>query len=119
MLIKQLKCKIHRARLTKVDLEYEGSLSIDKNLIKAAGLEPYEAIHVWNVNNGMRLETYVIEAPAGSGELGLNGAAARGAAVGDVLIIAAWGWRNAGEKAEPVVVLVDENNQVSQAVKKT
>ena len=118
MLIKRLKCKIHRARLTKVDLEYEGSLSIDKNLMDAAGLEPFEAIHVWNVNNGMRLETYAIEAPAGSGEIGLNGAAARGAAVGDTLIIAAWCWHSAGEKTEPVVILVDEQNRIKQAVKK-
>jgi len=109
---KYLKCKIHRATLTKVDLDYEGSLSIDKDLIDAAGLEPFEAIHVWNVNTGMRLETYVIEAPAGSGEIGLNGAAARGAALGDVLIIAAWEWHEKGEKAEPRVVLVDEKNRV-------
>ena len=104
--------------MTKVDLTYEGSLSIDKDLIDAAGLEPYEAIHVWNVNNGMRLETYVIEAPAGSGEIGLNGAAARGAAMGDVLIIAAWGWRNEGDGAKPVVILVDEQNRVTLTVKK-
>jgi aspartate 1-decarboxylase len=115
VLIKHLKCKIHRATLTKVDLEYEGSLSIDKELMDAAGLEAYEAVHVWNVNNGIRLETYVIEAPAGSGEIGLNGAAARGAALGDVLIIAAWGWHGAGEKAKPVIVMVDERNKVKHS----
>ncbi len=118
MLVKKLKCKIHRAKLTKVDLEYEGSLSVDKDLIDAAGLEPYEAIHVWNVNNGIRLETYVIEAPAGSGEIGLNGAAARGAALGDVLIIAAWGWVNAGEKVEPNVIIVGDDNRIKKAVTK-
>jgi len=116
MFVKRLKCKIHRARLTKVDLDYEGSLSIDRNLLDAAGLEPFEAIHVWNVNNGKRLETYAIEAPAGSGEIGLNGAAARGAAVGDTLIIAAWCWLEPGEKtAPPRIVLVDDQNRVRKA----
>jgi aspartate 1-decarboxylase len=118
MLTKYLKCKIHRARLTKVDLEYEGSLSIDKNLLDAAGLEPFEAIHVWNVNNGMRLETYAIEAPAGSGEIGLNGAAARGAALGDTLIIAAWCWHAPGEKSAPTVILVDDQNRIKETVRK-
>ncbi len=117
MLVKKLKSKIHRARLTKVDLDYEGSLSIDKDLIDAAGLELNEAIHVWNVNSGMRLETYVIEAPSGSGEIGLNGAAARGAAVGDLLIIAAWGWDKAGEKVEAKVVLVDDKNGIKKTIK--
>ncbi|NTU77509.1 MAG: aspartate 1-decarboxylase [Alphaproteobacteria bacterium] len=114
MLVKQLKSKIHRVRLAKVDLEYEGSISIDKDLMAAAKLEPFESVHIWNVNNGMRLETYVIEAPAGSGEIGLNGAAARGAAVGDVVIIASWVWRSEEEKFAPAVVFVDAKNRIKK-----
>jgi aspartate 1-decarboxylase len=106
VLIKQLKCKLHRVRLTKVDLHYEGSLSIDRSLLVAAQLQPFEAIHVWNVSTGHRLETYAIEAPDGSGEIGLNGAAARGAALGDLLIVAAWIWRDALEPFAPLIVLV-------------
>ena len=120
MLIKQLKSKIHRVRLTKVDMEYEGSISIDKDLLDAALLQPFESVHVWNINNGKRLETYVIEAPAGSGEVGLNGAAARGAAargaaVGDVIIIASWCWRDAEDTQAPSIVLVDEKNRKKSA----
>ena len=111
MLIKQLKSKIHRVRLTKVDMEYEGSISIDKDLLDAARLRPFEAVHIWNINNGIRLETYVIEAPAGGGEIGLNGAAARGAAVGDVVIIASWCWIEADAAKAPAIILVDEQNK--------
>jgi len=114
MQVKQLKSKIHRARLTKVDIDYEGSISIDKNLIEAARLEPFESVHVWNVSTGARLETYVIEAPAGSGEVGLNGAAARGASVGDIVIIASWVWRERDEKFDPAVILVDNDNRIKK-----
>jgi aspartate 1-decarboxylase len=112
MLIKQLKCKLHRVRLTKVDLHYEGSLSIDRHLLAAAGLQPFEAVHVWNVSTGHRLETYIIEAPDASGEVGFNGAAARGAALGDLLIVASWIWRDAQEPHTPRIVLVDEGNRI-------
>ena len=115
MLIKKLKCKLHRVRLTKVDIEYEGSISIDRTLMDAAGLQPFEAINVWNASTGMRLETYVIEAPAGSGEIGLNGAAARGAAVGDVVILAAFCWLDAAEDFKPALVFVDEKNRIKTA----
>ena len=115
MNIKKLKSKIHRVRLTKVDIDYEGSISIDSNLMKAARLEPFESIHVWNVSTGARLETYVIEGPAGTGEIGLNGAAARGASVGDIVILASWCWLESGESYEPAVVLVDENNRAKGA----
>jgi aspartate 1-decarboxylase len=114
MFIKQLKAKIHRVRVTKVDVDYEGSISIDRDLIEAAGLKPFEAVCIWNVTNGARLETYVIEAPAGSGEIGLNGAAARLALTGDIIIIAAFCWLHEDEKREPVVVLVDEANKVKK-----
>ena len=110
--IKKLKSKIHRVKLTKVDIDYEGSISIDRNLMDAAKLEPFESICIWNVSTGARLETYVIEAPAGSGEIGLNGAAARGAHVGDIVILASWCWLKAGEAHTPDVVLVDEHNRI-------
>jgi aspartate 1-decarboxylase len=112
LLIKQLKCKLHRVRLTKVDLHYEGSLSIDRNLLAAAQLQPFEAVHVWNISTGHRLETYIIEAPEGSGEVGLNGAAARGAALGDLLIVASWIWRDAAKPFTPRIVLVDLENRL-------
>jgi len=112
MIIKKLKSKIHRAHLTKVDIEYEGSISIDKDLMVAAGLEAFESIHVWNVSTGARLETYVIEGEAGTGEIGLNGAAARGASTGDIVILASWCWHEPDEKHEPIVVLVDEKNRI-------
>lgn len=110
-MIKKMKSKIHRVKLTNVDIEYEGSISIDRELMDAAGLEVNEAICVWNVSTGQRLETYVIEGQAGTGEIGLNGAAARGASVGDIVILATWCWLEKGEKHEPIVVLVDEKNR--------
>ncbi|MDA8161604.1 MAG: aspartate 1-decarboxylase [Desulfobacteraceae bacterium] len=85
-----LKSKIHRATVTGADLNYEGSLSIDKNLMAAADLMPFEQIKIYNVSNGERLDTYVIEAPAGSGAVCLNGAAARKGTVGDLIIIASY-----------------------------
>ena len=82
-----LKSKIHRATLTDCNLEYEGSIAIDSDLLKAADIHPGEMVHVLNVNNGSRLVTYAIEAPAGSGVVMLNGPAAREGYKGDVLVI--------------------------------
>lgn len=115
MLTKVLKCKIHRATVTKSDLDYEGSISIDTALVHAAGLRPHEAVHVWNVNTGGRLETYVIPAPEGSGEIGLNGAAARCVQPGDPVIIAAFCWLDDAEVAThcPRVVFVDGANRMT------
>jgi aspartate 1-decarboxylase len=90
MLRKFLKSKIHQAVVTGCDLHYEGSIAIDEALLEAADIAENEAVHVWNVTNGERLETYAIRAPKGSGEVALNGAAARSAQIGDVLIIAAF-----------------------------
>lgn len=81
------KSKIHRARVTKVDLHYEGSIGIDKDLLKASNIYPSEIVQVVNVNNGSRFETYVIEEPSGSGVIGLYGAAAHLGNVGDLVII--------------------------------
>lgn len=119
MQIKQLKAKIHRVRITQIDVEYEGSISIDRDLLDAAGIKPYEAVCIWNVTNGARLETYAIEAPRGTGEIGLNGAAARLAVKGDIVIIAAWCWTEAEEAHHPIVVLVDAQNKVKERIVKT
>lgn len=87
MLIEVLKSKIHRAVLTQADLNYVGSIAIDEDLMDAANMIEGEKVHILNVNNGERLETYIIKGPRGSGSVCLNGPAARKAAVGDVVII--------------------------------
>ncbi|MBN1526660.1 MAG: aspartate 1-decarboxylase [Candidatus Omnitrophica bacterium] len=81
------KSKIHRATITKVDLHYEGSIGIDKDLLKAANIHPGEIVQVVNIDNAARFETYVIEEPAGSGTIGLYGAAAHLGKIGDLIII--------------------------------
>lgn len=108
-----LKSKIHRVRLTGAELDYEGSIAIDKNLLKAAGIFPHEQVHVLNLNTGQRLVTYAIEAPEGSGEICLNGPAARMGQIGDIIIIISYCHLKADEIANhhPVVVKVDKNNR--------
>ena len=86
-----LKSKVHRVKITGAELHYEGSLSLDLALMEAANLLPFEKIEVYNVSNGARFSTYVIPAPKYSGEVRLNGAAARLGAVGDIIIIASYG----------------------------
>lgn len=109
-----LKSKIHRATLTECNLEYEGSIAIDSNLLKAADILPGELVHVLNVNNGSRLVTYAIEAPAGSGTVMLNGPAAREGYKGDVLVIITYAEYDEAELADrvPNVVKVDAQNRV-------
>ena len=110
------KSKIHRAILTGADLHYVGSLTVDRDLMDAADMLPYEQVHVVNVNNGNRLVTYVIEGARGSGTMQLNGAAARLGAPGDVVIVITYGEYEESEVRggfEPKVVFVDaENRQV-------
>ena len=108
-----LKSKIHRARITDSNLHYEGSLTIDADLMKAADILPFEQIKIYNVNNGARFDTYAIEGPAGNGDICLNGAAARMGAVGDLIIIATYGHYDTAEIAahEPKIVLVDSRNK--------
>ncbi|MCL4469534.1 MAG: aspartate 1-decarboxylase [Gammaproteobacteria bacterium] len=115
MLREMLRSKIHRATVTKVDLHYEGSLGVDEGLMDAAGILPYEAVHVWNVNNGQRLQTYAIPAPSGSGEVFLNGAAARLGQAGDLVIIATFCWLEdeAARQHHPRIILVDTANRIS------
>ncbi len=109
-----LKGKIHRARVTQVNLDYEGSITIDKMLMDAADLYEYERVDVLNVNNGARFSTYVIEGEPGSGMIGLNGAAARMAVVNDLVIIVSY--RTMGDEEarvlHPLVVQVDEKNHI-------
>jgi aspartate 1-decarboxylase len=116
MFRKFLRAKLHRATVTSVDLDYEGSIGIDSALLEAAGIMPGEAVQVWNVNNGERFETYAITAPAGSGEVSLNGAAARLAHAGDTLIIACFCWvsAEAAEQHRPAVILLDSANRIAQ-----
>ena len=97
MLIEVLKSKIHRVSVTGADLNYIGSITIDEDLMDAANLIAGEKVQVVNNNNGERLETYTIPGPRGSGEITLNGAAARKVAVGDILIIIAYAWMDAAE----------------------
>ncbi len=111
-----LKSKIHRARITGAELHYEGSLSLDLALMESADLLPFEKIEVYNVSNGARFSTYVIPAPRYSGEVRLNGAAARLGAVGDIVIIASYGLFDREELKgfRPYLVYVDENNQIKE-----
>ena len=111
-----LKSKIHRARVTHANIEYEGSISIDKNLMETADILPYEQVHVLNIDNGARFETYAIEAEAGSGEIGIQGAAARLASAGDKVIILTY---RQVEEAElqnhhPTRVYVDGKNVITE-----
>lgn len=113
MFRKLLRGKIHGATVTGADLHYEGSIAIDVDLLDDAGIAPFESVHVWNVTNGERFETYAIESPSGSGEILVNGAAARRAQVGDQVIIAAYGWLTDEEVAshKPKIVLLQDRNR--------
>ena len=114
ILLTLLKGKLHRVRVTAVELEYEGSCAIDSDLLAAAGIHPYEQIHIYDVNNGDRFSTYAISASAGSGIISVNGAAARRVSLGDVLIIAAYAQVTADTVAgfRPQLVYVDEHNRI-------
>ena len=122
MLRMMLKSKIHRATITEANLNYEGSLTIDANLLRLADILPYEMVHVYNINNGERFETYAIEGEAGSGVMCLNGAAARKGHPGDLIIVTTFATYQAEELAKhtPKIVLVDERNRPKEllAVKK-
>ena len=111
---KMLKSKIHRATLTGADLQYEGSVTIDKDLMEAADIIAYEAVCVWDVNNGSRFETYAIEGERGSGVVCVNGAAARLVAPNDLVIIASFVSMDNAEALvhEPKLVFVDERNMI-------
>jgi aspartate 1-decarboxylase len=109
-----MKSKIHRATITSADLHYEGSLTVDEDLLDAADLVVYEEIQVVNVNNGQRFTTYVIPGPRGSGVIQLNGAAARLGMPGDLVILISYGVfdEKEVERHHPNVVFVDQKNRI-------
>jgi aspartate 1-decarboxylase len=113
MMKTMLQAKLHRVSVTQADLHYEGSCGIDESLLEASGIREFQYIEIYNINNGERFSTYVIRAARGSGEISLNGAAARKAMVGDLLIITAYASYSEEElKAyRPVIVLADERNR--------
>lgn len=110
-----LKSKLHRVTVTQSELHYEGSCAIDEDLLDAADIREYQQIEIWNVTNGERFTTYAIRAERGSGTISVNGAAARKAAPGDLLIIATFALFNEVElaKFEPELVYVDARNRIS------
>lgn len=114
MQIEILKSKIHRVKITQAELHYVGSITIDEDLMKAANLLPNEKVQIVNVNNGERLETYVIKGEAGSGQVCLNGPAARKAQVGDVIIIISYCHMDYDEARsfQPTLVFPDDNNKL-------
>lgn len=112
------KSKIHRATVTEANLNYVGSITIDRELMAAAGILPYERVQIVNINNGTRVETYVLPGEKGKGTVCLNGAAARWAAPGDLVIIISYGLYSDEEiqRLQPRIVFVDEKNRISQRV---
>ena len=107
--------KIHRATVTNADLNYVGSITIDEDLLEAAGIWPFERVQVVDVNNGNRLETYALVGERGSGTIQLNGAAAHLVEIGDLVIIMAYAQVDAKpEEWEPTVVFVDEQNRITE-----
>jgi len=113
MFLTLLKGKIHRATVTQCDLHYEGSISVDAVLLERSGILAHEQVDVLNINNGERFTTYAIPAPVGSGVIGVNGAAARLAQKGDLVIIIAYARMDEAQAKshQPRVLLVDANNR--------
>lgn len=116
MTVEMLKGKIHRAKVTQAELDYVGSITVDEELLKAAGILEYEKVQIVDIQNGNRFETYTISGEAGSGMICLNGAAARCVSVGDKIIIMAYAGydQQEAEEHKPAVVFVDENNHISR-----
>jgi len=116
-----LKSKIHRAKITDANLYYEGSFTIDEELLEAAKILPYEKVSVVNINNGERFETYVIPGKRGSREFCLNGAAARKGAIGDEVIVISYAiyFEDELTNYKPVIVILDQNNNISEITDKT
>ena len=115
MLIEVLKAKIHRVKVTQAELHYVGSITIDEDLLDASGIVPNEKVQIVNINNGERLETYVIKGERGSGEVCLNGPAARKVQVGDIIIIVAYCMidNSEAQSHEPSIVFPNENNKLA------
>ncbi len=117
MQLTMMKSKLHRAAVTQADLHYEGSISVDQDLLDAAGILINEQVDVLNINNGQRFTTYAIPAPRGSKAFGVNGAAARLAQPGDRIIVVAYAGMDVqvAQQFTPTVLLLDENNDVLDA----
>jgi len=117
MLLTMMKAKLHRATVTQADLEYEGSIAIDRDLLEASGILPHEQVDVLNITTGARFTTYAIEAPRGSRVIGVNGAAARLVQKGDKVIVVTYCQVDASEARNynPTVVLLDEGNEIKRA----
>jgi aspartate 1-decarboxylase len=113
MRLNVFKSKIHRATVTHADLEYEGSVTVDSDLLDAAEILPYEAVHIWNVTRGSRLMTYALPGPRGSGAICINGAAAHLNQPGDLVILATFAEmsREEARDYQPIVVRVDGQNR--------
>jgi aspartate 1-decarboxylase len=111
-----LRAKIHRAKVTRIDVEYEGSLSLDDDLMKAAGLSPYERVEVYNVTNGERFSTYLIRGEMGSREVAVFGAAGHKVDLGDRIIIAAYAYLDEDEIGffTPKIVVLEEGNRIRE-----
>ena len=120
MLRTVMRSKIHRARVTNANLNYVGSITIDEDILEAVGICANEKVQIVNNNNGARLETYVIPGERGSGDMCLNGAAARLVQKGDVVIIVAYGMVSDEELVshEPVIAIMDEKNQITELIGK-
>jgi len=116
MTINMLKGKIHRVKVTQAELDYVGSITVDADLLDAAGILEYEQVHIVDINNGQRFETYTIKGERGSGIICLNGAAARCVQKGDLVIIMSYAQMTSEEAKEhkPKVVFTDENNKISK-----
>ncbi len=116
-----LKSKIHRATVTGADLQYEGSVTIDRHLLDAADIVPYEQVDIYNITNGQRLTTYAIVGPPGSGEICINGAAAHRVAPGDLVIIASYARYDSTEldAHQPRIIRVDQQNKPLQSAETT
>ena len=111
-----LKAKLHRATVTETNIDYEGSLSLDEDLMNEADIRHYEQVHVYNISNGERFVTYIVKGKKGSGEVGVNGAAVHKAKVGDKLIIAAYTLMEDKEVDffVPKTLILDEQNKVKE-----
>ncbi len=116
MLLTMMKAKLHRATVTGADMDYEGSIAIDSELLDAAGILPHEQVDVLNINSGARFTTYAIEAPRGSGAIAVNGAAARLVQTGDKVIVVAYAQVPAEEARNyhPTVVVLGEGNAIER-----
>jgi len=107
-----LKSKIHQARVTSKNIEYEGSITIDKQIMEKANIVPFEKVDIYNITNGKRFTTYVIEGKSGNKDIILNGAAARKVEIGDKIIIASYTIISENEKIKPKIIILNEKNNI-------